>query len=143
MEQQNGIGNQEIKSINDELQNINEKILNLNNSNNINNTNNESTSNKNSTIPNNNINNNTFSPSNEEFNSPTIKNIKKIYNKNRIIYPTQEEKLLLSNTIITERQKSVKHLEKFKTSYPKELIYSSQNISKKKNLQIKDKTSIN
>ena len=131
------------QSINDELQNINEKILNLNNSNNINNTNNESTSNKNSTIPNNNINNNTFSPSNEEFTSPTIKNIKKIYNKNRIIYPTQEEKLLLSNTIITDRQKSVKHLEKFKTSYPKELIYSSQNISKKKNLQIKDKINAN
>ena len=132
------------QSINDELQNINEKILNLNNSNNINNTNNDSTSNKNSTIQsNNNINNNTFSPTNVEFTSPTFKNMKNIYNKNKIIYPFKDEKLLFSNTIQTDRQKSVKHLEKFKTSYPKEFINSSRNISKKKNLEIKEKLNHN
>ena len=132
------------QSINDELQNINEKILNLNNSNNINNTNNDSTSNKNSTIQsNNNINNNTFSPTNVEFTSPTFKNMKNIYNKNKIIYPFKDEKLLFSNTIQTDRQKSVKRLEKFKTSYPKEFINSSRNISKKKNLEIKEKLNHN
>ena len=132
------------QSINDELQNINEKILNLNNSNNINNTNNDSTSNKNSTIQsNNNINNNTFSPTNFEFTSPTFKNMKNIYNKNKIIYPFKDEKLLFSNTIQTDRQKSVKRLEKFKTSYPKEFINSSRNISKKKNLEIKEKLNHN
>ena len=69
--------------------------------------------------------------------------MKNIYNKNKIIYPFKDEKLLFSNTIQTDRQKSVKHLEKFKTSYPKEFINSSRNISKKKNLEIKEKLNHN
>ena len=116
------------QSINDELDNINEKISNLNNK--------ENTSNKNSTSKsntNNNTNNNNTITSEYlsiGFNSPTIKNTKKSYNKT--IFPNKEEKIILSNTIINERQKSVKTLEKFKTSYPNEFMNSSLNRSKKK-----------
>ena len=130
------------QSINDELENINEKISNLNN--------NENTSNKNSlskNSTNNNItnNNNTFSPDNLNFgfNSPIIRNTKKNYNKTIFPNNTKEEKLLLSNAILTERQNSVKTLEKFKTSYPKEFMNSSRNKSKKKNLEKKEKISRN
>ena len=124
------------QSINDELDNINEKISNLNNK--------ENTSNKNSTSKsnnNNNTNNNNTITSEYlslGFNSPTIKNSKKTYNKT--IFPNKEEKILLSNTIINERQKSVKTLDKFKTSYPNEFMNSSINRSKKKKiLDLNDK----
>ena len=124
------------QSINDELDNINEKISNLNNK--------ENTSNKNSTSKsnnNNNTNNNNTITSEYlslGFNSPTIKNSKKTYNKT--IFPNKEEKILLSNTIINERQKSVKTLDKFKTSYPNEFMNSSINRSKKKKiLELNDK----
>ena len=122
------------QSINDELDNINEKISNLNNK--------ENTSNKNSTSKskNNNTNNNNTITSEYlslGFNSPTIKNTKKNYNKT--IFPNKEEKILLSNTIINERQKSVKTLDKFKTSYPNEFMNSTKNRSKKKILNINDK----
>ena len=124
------------QSINDELDNINEKISNLNNK--------ENTSNKNSTSKsnnNNNTNNNNTITSEYlslGFNSPTIKNSKKNYNKT--IFPNKEEKILLSNTIINERQKSVKTLDKFKTSYPNEFMNSSINRSKKKKiLELNDK----
>ena len=78
-----------------------------------------------------------------EDNKELEEDMKNIYNKNKIIYPFKDEKLLFSNTIQTDRQKSVKHLEKFKTSYPKEFINSSRNISKKKNLEIKEKLNHN
>ena len=123
------------QSINDELDNINEKISNLNNK--------ENTSNKNSTSKsntNNNTNNNNTITSEYlsiGFNSPTIKNTKKSYNKT--IFPNKEEKIILSNTIINERQKSVKTLEKFKTSYPNEFMNSSINRSKKKILDINER----
>ena len=126
------------QSINEELENINEKISNLNN--------NENTSNKNSISKNSiNNNNNTFSPDNLNFgfNSPTIRNTKKNYNKTIFPKNNKEEKLLLSNVILTERQNSVKTLEKFKTSYPKEFLNSSRNKNKKKNLEIKEKISHN
>ena len=122
------------QSINDELDNINEKISNLNNK--------ENTSNKNSTSKSNNNNTNNNNTITSEylslgFNSPTIKNTKKNYNKT--IFPNKEEKILLSNTIINERQKSVKTLDKFKTSYPNEFMNSTKNRSKKKILNINDK----
>ena len=123
------------QSINDELDNINEKISNLNNK--------ENTSNKNSTSKsntNNNTNNNNTITSEYlsiGFNSPTIKNTKKSYNKT--IFPNKEEKIILSNTIINERQKSVKTLEKFKTSYPNEFMNSSINRSKKKIVDINER----
>ena len=122
------------QSINDELDNINEKISNLNNK--------ENTSNKNSTSKSNNNNTNNNNTITSEylslgFNSPTIKNTKKNYNKT--IFPNKEEKILLSNTIINERQKSVKTLDKFKTSYPNEFMNSTINRSKKKILNINDK----
>ena len=122
------------QSINDELDNINEKISNLNNK--------ENTSNKNSTSKSNNNNTNNNNTITSEylslgFNSPTIKNTKKNYNK--AIFPNKEEKILLSNTIINERQKSVKTLDKFKTSYPNEFMNSTKNRSKKKILNINDK----
>ena len=122
------------QSINDELDNINEKISNLNNK--------ENTSNKNSTSKNNNNNTNNNNTITSEylslgFNSPTIKNTKKNYNKT--IFPNKEEKILLSNTIINERQKSVRTLDKFKTSYPNEFMNSTKNRSKKKILNINDK----
>ena len=127
------------QSINDELDNINEKISNLNNK--------ENTSNKNSTSKsntNNNTNNNNTITSEYlsiGFNSPTIKNTKKSYNKT--IFPNKEEKIILSNTIINERQKSVKTLEKFKTSYPNEFMNSSINRSKKKILDINERINRN
>ena len=122
------------QSINDELDNINEKISNLNNK--------ENTSNKNSTSKSNNNNTNNNNTITSEylslgFNSPTIKNTKKNYNKT--IFPNKEEKILLSNTIINERQKSVRTLDKFKTSYPNEFMNSTKNRSKKKILNINDK----
>ena len=122
------------QSINDELDNINEKISNLNNK--------ENTSNKNSTSKSNNNNTNNNNTITSEylslgFNSPTIKNTKKNYNK--AIFPNKEEKILLSNTIINERQKSVRTLDKFKTSYPNEFMNSTKNRSKKKILNINDK----
>ena len=122
------------QSINDELDNINEKISNLNNK--------ENTSNKNSTSKSNNNNTNNNNTITSEylslgFNSPTIKNTKKNYNKT--IFPNKEEKILLSNTIINERQKSVRTLDKFKTSYPNEFMNSTINRSKKKILNINDK----
>ena len=122
------------QSINDELDNINEKISNLNNK--------ENTSNKNSTSKSNNNNTNNNNTITSEylslgFNSPMIKNTKKNYNKT--IFPNKEEKILLSNTIINERQKSVKTLDKFKTSYPNEFMNSTKNRSKKKILNINDK----
>ena len=122
------------QSINDELDNINEKITNLNNK--------ENTSNKNSTSKSNNNNTNNNNTITSEylslgFNSPTIKNTKKNYNKT--IFPNKEEKILLSNTIINERQKSVRTLDKFKTSYPNEFMNSTKNRSKKKILNINDK----
>ena len=122
------------QSINDELDNINEKFSNLNNK--------ENTSNKNSTSKSNNNNTNNNNTITSEylslgFNSPTIKNTKKNYNKT--IFPNKEEKILLSNTIINERQKSVKTLDKFKTSYPNEFMNSTKNRSKKKILNINDK----
>ena len=126
------------QSINDELENINEKISNTNN-------NNENSSNKNSTnqIDNNN-NNSTFSPTNLEFTSPTIKNAKKIYNKNKAIFPNKEEKLFLSTVILNERQKSVKNFEKYKTSYQNEFTNSSRNKNKKKNnIEINEKINHN
>ena len=130
------------QSINDELENLNEKISNTNN-NTINN--NENSSNKTSINQSNN-NNNTFSPVNIGFNSPTIINSKKIHNnKNKAIFPNKDEKILqLSNTIVNERQKSVKNFEKFKTSYPNEFMNTSRNISKKKNnIEINEKINHN
>ena len=113
------------QSINDELENINQKISSINN--------NENISNKNSTHTCNNDNNNIFSPKNIGFNSPTVTNTKEIYSKNKTIFRNKDEKLLLSNTIINERQNSVKGLDKLKTLYTNELINSSRNKSKKKN----------
>ena len=85
------------QSINDELDNINEKISNLNNK--------ENTSNKNSTSKSNNNNTNNNNTITSEylslgFNSPTIKNTKKNYNKT--IFPNKEEKILLSNTVLSK-----------------------------------------
>ena len=113
------------QSINDELENINQKISSINN--------NENISNKNSTQTCNNENNNIFSPKNIGFNSPTVTNTKEIYSKNKTIFRNKDEKLLLSNTIINERQNSVKGLDKLKTLYTNELINSSRNKSKKRN----------
>ena len=126
------------QSINDELDNINQKISNLNN--------NENTSNKNSiSKSNNNTNNNTNNDTNTltseyltyGFNSPTIKDTKKSYNKT--IFPNKDEKILLSNTITNDRQNSVRPLEKFKTSFPNEFMHSSRNRSKKKILDINER----
>ena len=122
------------QSINDELENINEKITNLNN--------NENNSNKNSTTKSdkniNNNNYNTLSPGEIAFNSPSNINTKKKY-LHRTIFPNKEDKLLISNTLYNERQKSVKPLDKFKTSYPNEFMNSTWNKSKKKNLEINDR----
>ena len=117
------------QSINDELENINEKISNLNKKEKEkekdkesikNNKDKESSSDKNSISK---INSNTFSTEVFEFNQPKITNNKKTYKKT--IFPNnnnKNEKLMLSNSSMnSERHKSVRNLEKAKTSYPKEL----------------------
>ena len=124
------------QSINDELENINEKITNLNN--NENNSNKNSTTKSDKNINNNNNNYNTLSPGEIAFNSPSNINTKKKC-LHRTIFPNKEEKLLLSNTLYNERQKSVKPLDKFKTSYPNEFMNSTWNKSKKKNSEINDR----
>ena len=125
------------QSINDELDNINEKISNINNTDNISYKNSNSQSNHN-------INNNTPPQDNLAFNSPTIKNTKSIYNNNKTIIPNKEEKLIFSSVINNERQKSVKGLNKLKTSYPNEMANTSRNKSKKKsNFEINEKMNHN
>ena len=113
------------QSINDELENINEKITKLNDTKEKEKEkekDKESVSDKNSISKNN---SNTFSTEILEFNPPKITNNKKTYKKTIFPNKNKNEKLLLSNTTTnSERQKSVKALDKFKTSYPKEFMDS-------------------